>query len=191
MADSVNATTDQKSQTDLRRGRRQDGEFMTSLMFDVSVERFTSVGFAADSHQPMAFRVDLRQLTEPLLKRIAVGLGAVTAAWRNHELILRPDQGRGSLTLWTWDQLGDEETPTAYLQRHFIQMNRPQVISLAIEPSYMQGIVAQRWAHRLGFPIPMPTVRRYLEDHGRMLYGVRHLEAGRFFEYLHVWGKRV
>lgn len=162
---------------------------MIGLMFDLSKERFSEqIGGRPDQQMPIAFRVDLTQLS-PLARRIARGLSAVTPNWQNHELLLKDEEG--DIVQWEWDILGDDETPEAYLNRHAEQLEVFEIVSLPKEPSFLQSSVATAWAHEIGFQIPSSTVRHFIGENGVEILGKRHVQPNLFFEYLaDVWSRR-
>jgi len=142
------------------------------------------------------YTVNLGELPGILLRRIALGIGKAAAPYYTHGISTPPliyETTDHQIAAYTqWDILRDDlgETGAQYLIRHYEKMDIRRIITLPKEPNYMQASVAQKWAIRLGFQIPLPTVRRYMEGTEIHLMGVRHVQTEDFFLYLHKWAKR-
>ena len=179
-----------KRPIDIKRERitKEGSEYMTGLMFDLSLSRYLEqIGGRPEQYMPISFRVDLTQLS-PLARRLALGLSAVTPNWKDHELLLKDEDGH--IVQWEWDVMGDDETPEAYLNRHADHMGQLEIVSLPREPSFMQSSVANEWAHSIGFQIPLSTIRRFVSEHGVELFSKRHIQPNVLFHYLlHVWSR--
>ena len=120
-----------------------------------------------------------------------MGIGKASAPHYPHGMSYHPflyETLNGEIMSYDqWDILRDDlgETGEAYFLRHYENMQIRRIVLLPKEASYMQASVAKSWANRLGFQIPLPTVRRYMENTGIHLFNVRHVCTEDFFLYLH------
>ncbi len=192
---SISSDKPSKIQQILEERRNQkDREYKSFVMIGVSLTRFLKTGFPEEAYQPLSFFVDLRKIHDPLLKRIATNLGSAPAPYYPHHIQTEPlifEDRAGKTVVYEWDMLGDEESPEQYLERHYTQMDISKIILIPTEPNFMQATIAMKWAHKIGFPIPMPTVRKYIKDSGRVFSGIGHAHTNSFYKYLLTWGKRV